>query len=119
LEWPFIGCLVFSIAIEVPVLGAYVRWRFRGQSPPWPSWPRIIATGALATTTSLPYLWFLVPTLVHTSLFWWIGEGMVIAIETAIIGFVLPLPAKDALAASTLCNLSSLALGSAALAVLV
>ena len=86
MDWRFIACLVFSIAIEVPILIAYVRWRHRGRSP---AWPRIATTGALATATSLPYLWFLVPTFVHTSLFWWIGEGMVIAIETAIIAFVL------------------------------
>ena len=104
----FIACLVSSIAIEVPILIAYVRFRLRAKSPPW---PRIAATGILATATSLPYLWFLVPTFVQTYLFWWIGEGMVVAIETAIIAFVLPLPVKDSVAASALCNLSSLLLG--------
>ena len=112
----FLACLIFSVAIEVPILVLYVRWQSRDGSP---RWPRIAATGALATATSLPYLWFLVPTLVHTSLFWWIGEGMVIAIEAAIIAFVLPLPARHALAASMLCNLSSLLIGRVALSLLV
>ena len=61
--------------------------------------------------TSLPYLWFLVPVFVHTDLFWWIGEGMVIAIEASIMAFVLRLSAKDAFLASGICNLASLSLG--------
>ena len=108
----FIACLVFSIAIEVPILIAYVRFRLRSKSPPW---PRVVATGVLGTATTLPYLWFLVPTFAETYLFWWIGEGMVIAIETAIIAVVLPLPVKDSVVASALCNLSSLFVGRVAL----
>lgn len=104
----YLACLAFSIAIEVPVVIAIVRYRQRQDPPPW---PRIAWTGILATATTLPYLWFLVPGFVPAYLYWWVGEAMVIVIEAAIIAFVLQVSAKDSLLASTLCNLASLGLG--------
>ena len=56
--------------------------------------------------------------VVPDDFFWWIGEGTVVVIEASILAFVLPLPVRDSLLASMLCNLSSLAFGSLALRVL-
>ena len=109
----FLGCLALSLAVEVPILVAVVRLVQRSRPPPW---PRVVGTGVLATATTLPYLWFLVPAFVHTPLYYWcVGEGLVIAVEAGIIAFVLQLPIRHSLLASALCNVASLGVGWATL----
>jgi len=74
--------------------------------------PRVIFAGVLATILTLPYLWFVLPIILHnkTAYHLW-GELSVVFVESLIYYFILNTDFKKLLILSLLCNAGSYLLG--------
>lgn len=115
LEWYqarlFAFYLAATVAIEWPMLVLIVRRALR--RPPVAISPsRLFATAGLMTGCTYPYLWYVVPAVVVdrvTGL--WLGETLVVAVETVVVRMVLPVTTRQAFAVSLACNGVSIVLG--------
>ena len=69
---------------------------------------KIFLTGLVASSVTLPILWFLLPIILNNYLLYAIlGEIFVVAVETVIIKYLLKISWKKAIIASVCCNLFS------------
>ncbi len=107
-ETYFLLALVTTLAIEVPVLIALIRIVFRIEDL---SVTRIFSAGVLCTTLTLPYLWFVLPPYVNVAYYPFIGEALVVAIETLILNSLLGLTPKNAFYCSLAMNAASYGFG--------
>jgi hypothetical protein len=72
----------------------------------------VLFAGFLASTLTLPYLWFVLPQFISDyALFLIVGELSVALVEAVLYFFVLRVSAKKALFLSFTCNLISFLLG--------
>ena len=69
---------------------------------------KILLTGLVASSVTLPILWFILPTILNNYLLYAIfGEIFVTAVEVIIIKYLLKISRKKAIIASVCCNLFS------------
>lgn len=104
----FLLALLITVIVETVVLIAGSRFLI---TAPRPSTLKIVFVGALASSWSLPYLWFLVPRFVTGTAYLPVGECLVIIGEAVVFRFVLELRYGQCLLLSALCNLSSMIVG--------
>jgi hypothetical protein len=72
----------------------------------------IIGTGILASFSTLPYLWYILPTFFSSTwVYISIGEITVALIETLIIVLILKIDIKKAVFVSLVANLTSFLVG--------
>jgi hypothetical protein len=107
-ETSFLLALVTTWAIEIPVLIVLIRFIFRNKTL---SLSRIIGTGVLCTSLTLPYLWFVLPPYVDAAYYPLIGEMLVFLVEALILNRLLGLSSRVAVACSFLMNAASFLLG--------
>ena len=107
-ETNFLLSLVTTWAIEVPVLIALIRILYRQEDL---SLERIICTGVLCTTLTLPYLWFVLPPYVDAAYYPVIGEVFVVAIEALVLNRLLGLALGRAVLCSLITNAASYGIG--------
>lgn len=104
----FLWALLATVAIEVPVLVAAFRLVLKQRGP---SLPRIFLAGGLASSWSLPYLWFLIPRFVSGNAYIPVGESLVILGEAMVFRLVFELRFAQCLLLSALCNSASTVAG--------
>lgn len=107
-ETHFLLALVTTWVIEIPVLFALVRYAFCYKALPL---TKIIFIGALCTSLTLPYLWFVLPPFVDAAYYPLIGEGLVVLVEAAILNRLLGLKWTVASVCSLVMNAASFFLG--------
>jgi hypothetical protein len=109
-EGMFLQALSMTVAIETATLWGLTRLFRRGG--PVPSTGRVLAVGALCSSATLPYLWFVLPAWVmDRNALMAIGEPAVTLAETGILALALPVSPGRALALSFACNLVSFLIG--------
>ena len=109
-EQLFLASLALTVAIETAVLFILLKTlrmnaASRGRD--------ILFAGTLASAATLPYLWFILPRFMDSSMYVWEGEIVITLAETVILSRTLKLPPDKALIASIACNLSSFVFGPA------
>ncbi len=106
----FITSMVFTVAIETPILYILLRQLFRERAIESRS---IIIVGILASFASIPYVWFVFPYLANwprsTSLIF--SESFVVVLEAVIYALVLRVNIWKAIFISLVANSSSYLLG--------
>jgi len=107
----FLNAWVLTVAIETAVLLLVVRLLFRIERPEMSNGLLVFA-GVFCSTTTLPYLWFVLPVFLEPFAARAIlGESLVVLVETVFYLFVLRMGVRRCLFASLLCNLTSVAAG--------
>lgn len=107
----FLIVLIFTITIEIVVLFLLVRHLL--------TIPRtkisnnlLIFSGFFVSVITLPFLWFLLPKIIHNYyIYIFGGEIIVILIEGVLYFFLLKIGLTKSLLISCLCNLTSFAGG--------
>lgn len=108
-ELLFFKSLFLTVSIETVVLCLFFRLVFKLENT---SIDRLIVTGIIASMTTLPYLWFILPNYVDQKI-WYvlIGESFAVLIETLIIGVILRLNVIKSFLSSLTCNMISFITG--------
>ncbi len=108
-EITFLKALLLTIFIETAVLFFLIKVLFK--STKFGNWI-LLLTGVLATFSTLPYLWFILPYLIKTKLWYVIAsEVSAILIESLIILGLLRTNYPKALLISVICNTTSFLIG--------
>jgi membrane-bound metal-dependent hydrolase YbcI (DUF457 family) len=106
----FLTSLFFTIVVETTLL--YVLLRFIIRQPDLSSF-KIIATGFFANFMTVPYVWFIFPTIIdwsrNTSLLY--SEPFVFLVEAVIYRIYLKTSMRTALFVSLVCNAASYFIG--------
>ena len=103
-EARFLVALAVTVVLETAVLALAVRLTRAPEKQPF---LRVMAAGILASTLTLPYLWFILPRFVNGRWFVVVGESLVVLVEAAVLALVLPASTRRALALSLICNVTS------------
>ena len=99
----FLEALGLTLTIELGVLLLITKAR------PLKS---VLFAGMLATSSTLPYLWFVLPELIPSyGAFLWVGELSIVIIEACIYSHILRINYLKAFYISFLCNLASFLFG--------
>jgi len=107
----FLYALGLTVCTETVVLFLLVRLLFKYSREKFTNITLIFA-GVLASTTTLPYLWFALPEFIHTRMGLLIyGEPGVVIIEALIYRQFLRIKWQEALLVSTACNIISVVMG--------
>ena len=108
-EISFLKALILTIVIETTVL--FLMYKLVFKTLAIKNW-LILLTGILATFSTLPYLWFILPLLIKTKLYYIIvSEVSAVLIESVIILGLLRINYKKALIISITCNMSAFLTG--------
>src|SRR3989344_7873951 len=99
----FLPSLGFTMLVETAGLFVFVRYVLKRKEP---GTKDVLLTGALASFSTIPYVWFVFPYLLEWSprnaLYF--SEPFAFGIEALIYRFTLKLEWKNALLASLACN---------------
>ncbi len=107
-EISFLTVLIFTIITESIILFFLIKKIFKEPI----DLILIVFTGFIASFSTLPYLWFLLPVFISNYFLYTIlGEFLVFLIEAIIYFFILKISFKKALIVSLACNLVSFVLG--------
>ena len=104
----FLIPLLATLIIEVPILAILLKFLYKDKKN---SLKRIIPVGIVASALTLPYLWFVLSPYILSNYYVYVGEILVVFIESLIYTQLLELKFSKALFASFLCNLVSFLLG--------
>ena len=107
-ETTFLMALCLTLIIEVPVLFLLTRFVFKNKKL---SVRKIIISGLIASTLTLPYLWFVLPPYFPSNYYVFIGETLVVIFDTLIYMQVLEFKFRKAIIVSFVCNLASYLIG--------
>lgn len=107
-ERRFLLALLLTWLIEIPILFLLARFVFKvRQVSAW----RILGAGLLASGLTLPYLWFLLPSILTTATGIYLGEVLVFLVEALLYRWLLGLSYPKALLLSFTANAASFLLG--------
>lgn len=111
-KYDFLMSLILTIVIELLVLFWITRKVFKIRIEE-KSDKDLMLAGIMASFSTLPYLWFVLPLFIDsgTSYFTLVGEILVFVIETIIYYFLLKISIKKCAIISFLCNLTSFFIG--------
>ena len=86
-ELLFLKSLFLTVSIETVVLCLFYRLVIKLENG---NISRLVITGMIASMTTLPYLWFILPNYIDQRI-WYviIGESFAVLVETLIIGVIL------------------------------
>lgn len=108
-EQKFLFSLLLTLIVEIPVAVLLVKYFLRGKEI---KISKIVFTGFIASALTLPYFWFVLPTYISSrSLYIFIGEVLIIFIETIIYNQFLELKLSKAIIVSLAANVASIFLG--------
>jgi hypothetical protein len=108
-EMLFLKCLLQTVLMETVVLLVLFRLVFRNKEI---GMVRLLFAGFLASFATLPYLWFVLSTLVDQRIwFVLIGESFAVVMESFILMALLRIKYPRALLTSLICNLVSFSIG--------
>lgn len=107
-EQEFLRALLCTLAVEVPIVFLLLKYVYQLEMQV----TKIIFTGIVASTLTLPYLWFVLPAFIFDwTLFSCIGETAVIVVEAIIYKEFLNLTITQALVVSLVSNGASIIFG--------
>lgn len=107
-ERRFLIALLLTWLIEIPILFLLARLVFK--LPQVSNW-RILLAGLLVSALTLPYLWFLLPSILATASGIYLGEVLVFLVEALLYRWLLGLSYPKALLLSFTANAISFLLG--------
>jgi hypothetical protein len=108
-EINFLKSLLFTISIETVVLFLLFKLPYKSLNI---NNKLLLLTGFLATFSTLPYLWFILPMVIKTKLYYTIiSEVAAVLIESVIIMGLLRISYKKAISVSFICNMTSFLIG--------
>jgi hypothetical protein len=107
LETNFLIALLITLIIEIVVIFLLLKTIFKSKLKNF----KIFFAGFVASTLTLPYLWFILPSFVDMRYYILTGELLVIFVETIIYKEILGLNIKRAFLISFVANLTSFILG--------
>lgn len=103
-EWAFITSLLFTLGVEVPCLLICVRL-FLKKNNTSPGTGLVLWAGLLASVTTLPYVWFILPAFIRNHLFYIItAEFFAFSLEAVIYHLLFRLPLRQTMVFSLICN---------------
>ena len=97
-----------TLIIEVPILFFVVRFFYRNKKL---NSKKIIFTGIIASSLTLPYLWFVLSPYILSNYYIYIGEFLVFLFEALVYYHFLELKFSECFFVSFICNFVSLFLG--------
>ena len=107
-ETKFLLSLIVTLIIEVPILIVFVKYTIKPQHF---SIRKIIMVGIIASTLTLPYLWFVLIAYLPANYYILLGEIFVILTEALIYYQILDLKLHKALYISLIANIISILVG--------
>jgi hypothetical protein len=106
-QMQFLKALGLAVAIETAVLFLAIRYAFGIGRRVLPN-ALLAFAGILCSSTTLPYLWFVLPVFLKTRLvLGLVGEPAIVLVEAVFYYFVLRIGVKRSLLVSFVCNLAS------------
>jgi hypothetical protein len=108
-EISFLKALLLTIVIETSVL--FLLFKVFYKTLNISNW-LLVLTGIVASFSTLPYLWFILPLFIKTKIFYVItSEISAILIESVIIWGLLRINYAKAIIVSVVCNMTSFLIG--------
>ncbi len=104
----FLVSLLITLIIEVPILFFVLRFFYKNKKI---SFKKIISVGIIASTLTLPYLWFVISPYILSNYYIYIGEILIFLIEALVYNQLLELKFNRALFVSLICNFVSFVIG--------
>lgn len=103
-EEKFLLALAITVLIETITLFALAKTLLKKEKI---TNSQLLFTGFIASFSTLPYLWFVLPVFLPRQYFALTGELIVVAFEAIIIQRILKIRIKSALIVSVICNVIS------------
>lgn len=104
----FLIALLLTLIIEIPILFIFLKYIFKLKIKD----SKIIFVGFLASTLTIPYLWFIFPAYINDYFIYIIiGEFLVFLFEAFMYNQLINLRIDKALLVSFVANLSSFTIG--------
>ncbi len=107
-ETKFLLSLILTLIIEIPILIIFLKYKIKLKNI---SIKKIIITGIIASTLTLPYLWFVLLAYLPSTYYLLVGEIFVIIIESLIYHSLLKLKLHKAFYVSLVANILSILVG--------
>ena len=107
-ETRFLISLFLTLTIEVPILFFLIRFFYKNKTI---SSKKIISSGVIASTLTLPYLWFVLSPYINSNYYVYIGEVLILCFEALIYNQFLELNIKKSFIVSLICNVVSFVIG--------
>lgn len=108
-ELLFFKSLLLTVTIETIILCLFFRLIVKLENT---SIQRLINTGIIASLTTLPYLWYILPNYIDQRILYVIiGESFAVLVEAFIIGVILKVNLLKAFLCSLTCNMISFLTG--------
>ena len=108
-EQKFLFSLLLTLIVEIPVAVLLVKYFFKDKEI---KISKIVFTGFVASTLTLPYFWLILPFYIsNRGLYIFIGEASIIFIEAIIYNQFLKLKLPKAFVVSLIANIASILLG--------
>lgn len=104
-ESRFLVALAITLAIEVPaliVLFKFLKFKITR---------KIFCVGLIASTMTLPYVWFVIPAFFSGNTYVFVAEAFAVIAEAVLFFRLLELGAKESLLISAVVNMLSFVLG--------
>ena len=103
----FLRFLLITLIVEVPIVFLIVRYKFKN----FDNW-NIILVSIVASTLTLPYFWFIFPTLISNRIIYiYLGESIIVLVEAFIYYRLFKINLRKALVVSFLANTASVMVG--------
>jgi|SRR3989338_4925151 len=108
-EQKFLFSLLLTLIVEIPVAVLLVKYFFKDKEI---KISKIVFTGFVASTLTLPYFWLILPIYIsNRGLYIFISEASIIFIEAIIYNQFLKLKFSKAFVVSLIANIASILLG--------
>ena len=111
--YSFFGSLALTLVVETVILCALSWWLLGKDVITRLGYGRIILVSLLASSLTLPYVWFVFPVIIYWSngLALALSELYAFVIEAILYKFIFRVPLWRALLLSLLCNVGSFVIG--------
>ena len=103
----FLSALFFTLLAEVPIVFLLAKYLYKKTNI-----GKIIFSGILTSTLTLPYFWFILPVFINNRMIYiLLGESLIVIIEAFIYYQIIETKFIQALAISLIANIASILLG--------
>lgn len=108
-EQNFLFSLLLTLIVEIPAAVILIKYFFKDKEI---KISKIVFTGFIASTLTLPYFWLILPIYIsNRGLYIFIGEASIILIEAIIYNQFLKSKLPKAFVVSLIANIASILLG--------
>ena len=108
-EQKFLSSLLLTLIVEIPIAVFFIKYFYKLAEI---KISKVVLVGLVASGLTLPYFWFVLPVyILSRSLYIFVGEVLIIFIETIIYNQFLKLKLSKAFVVSFVTNIASIFLG--------